>query len=138
MKKTNAWVILFVVIVFLFALWFLAFKDRSSVPKILPPPPPQASPEARSIILPKVITLYQKGDGESDLAAFVAREMSAKYKDKAVFHAINVLEEPQMSDYYGVTTAPAIIFLLPSGKLFRVFEGYMDKSQILGILDSIN
>ena len=136
MKKNNVWVILIVVLVLLFALGFLLFKERSAAPKILPPPP-QASPEATSIVLPKVITLYQKGEGESDLAAFVAREMSAKYKDKAVFRAINILDEPQMSDFFGVTTLPAIVFQLPSGKLFKVIEGYLDKNKILSVLDSI-
>jgi hypothetical protein len=136
MKKSHVWLILVVVVFVLFALWLVLFKERVSTPKILPPPP-QASPEAKSSLLPKVITLYQKGEGESDLAAFVAREMAAEFKDKAKFRAINVLDEPQMSDYFGVTTVPAIVFLLPSGKLFKVFEGYLDKNKILSVLNSI-
>jgi len=136
MKKNNVWLILVVVVLVLFALWLALFKERVSTPKILPPAP-QASPEAKSILLPKVITLYQKGEGESDLAAFVAREMAAKFKDKASFRVINVQDEPQISGYYGVTTVPAIVFLLPSGKLFKVFEGYLDKDKILGVLNSI-
>jgi len=92
---------------------------------------PEAVPEKK--LLPKVITLYQKGEGESDLAAFVSKELS-KQKGIAVFRTVNVLDEPQMASYFGVSSVPTIVFILPSGKIYKKHEGYLDKGQILKAL----
>ncbi|MBU1867135.1 MAG: hypothetical protein KKD13_01505, partial [Candidatus Margulisbacteria bacterium] len=76
--------------------------------------------------LPKVLTLYQKGEGESDLAAFVSSELAKEGKQLATFRSINVTEDPQAAVYYGVTEHPTIIILRPNGSLFLKHEGYLE------------
>jgi len=94
-------------------------------------------PEAEKGPLPKVITLYQKGEGESELAAFVAKELSRELKDQAVSRAINVLAEPQMAEFYGVSTTPAVIILSPAGQILFKHEGYLDKAEIIKRINSL-
>jgi len=80
--------------------------------------------------LPRVITLYQKGEGESDLAAFVSRELAKEGKLLASFRSINVTEDPQAAVYYGVTEHPTIVFIRPNGRIYLKHEGYLDKAKI--------
>lgn len=98
---------------------------------------PAGTLEARVAEKLTVITLYQKGEGESDLAAFVASELAAKNSGLAKFKVINTLDDPQIMDFYGVTSVPAIVFLSPSGKVARKHEGYLDKALIVNILKSM-
>jgi hypothetical protein len=123
---------LIVVILLAFALM------HGSTPEKKLPPPPAATPEAKAIVLPKVITLYQKGEGESDLAACVARELARDKGSLASFRLINIMDEPQMVDFYGVNNTPAVIFISSAGKIFRKFEGYVDKTRILAVLSSMD
>ena len=135
-KNTVIWTLITVIV--LVVLVFLLMPQLSQ-PKEKPlPPPPVASPEAKSALpLPRVVTLYQKGDGESDLAAFVSKELSNTKIALAVFRAVNVMDEPQMAEFYGVNNTPAIIFLRPNGKVFKVYEGYLDKRKILSVLSKM-
>jgi thiol-disulfide isomerase/thioredoxin len=137
MKNSSFWVaavgLLVLVLLGVFFFFPKYFQEKS-----LPPVPGTSTPEAKTVLLPKVITLYQKGEGESDLAAFVSKELSGAAKIQAVFRAINVQDEPQMAEFYGVSNIPAIVFLLPSGKVYKKIEGYMDKRKILGVLAAMN
>lgn len=129
MKNKNLiWAIIAVVLV-LAAAWVLLGRAPAPSPV---KPVKVSTPEAAA--LPKVITLYQKGDGESDLAAFVAKELSQKCRAMASFRLINVLDEPQMAEYFGVSSQPAVIFLLPSGRVYTKHEGYLDQKKIISIL----
>ncbi len=104
------------------------------------PPPPEAKPlgitHEASRVLPKVITLYQKGEGESDLAVYVSKELARESRGVANFSVIDTSDEPQMLEYYGVSSVPAEIFISPSGKVYKVHEGYLDKAKILATLKS--
>ena len=112
---------------------------RKTPPPTAPASTEIASPEAiEKGPLPKILTLYQKGEGESELAAFVARELSRELKGVAVSKAINVLAEPQMAEFFGVSITPAVIFLSSSGKVLYKHEGYLDKAEIISRIKSLN
>ena len=135
MNKLNLMVLVVVIIIVVAGGAFLLWPALQ--PSKLPPPPvtgKMASPEAKA--LPKVITLYQKGEGESDLAVYVSKEL-VRESGAAAFSAIDTSDEPQMLEYYGVNSVPAVIFLTPVGKVYKVHEGYMDKGAILGTLKSM-
>ncbi len=133
--KNSIWTIGALVVIIILA--FLLLGGRSTEKK-LPPPPPAATPEAQVVPLPRVVTVYQKGEGESDLAAFVARELAREKGGLASFRLINLADEPQMAEFYGVNNAPAVIFISSAGKIFRKFEGYIDKTRILAVLSSMD
>ncbi len=135
--KNNLWLWAVTVVAILYIIFFVAYPKFAGREKLPPPPKPIASPEATSS-LPRVITLYQKGDGESDLAAFVAQELAGSKKVPAIFRSINVLDEPQMVEFYGVSNTPAVIFLRANGKLFKKYEGYLDKARIIAVLSSMD
>ena len=90
--KKNIWFWALAVVAVLYILLFLVYPKLAGQDKLPPPPKAIASPEAT--VLPRIITLYQKGDGESDLAVFVANELSSSKKVSAQFRSINVLDEP--------------------------------------------
>jgi hypothetical protein len=135
MKKTTLPVIIVALIALLVigaALLWLSLRPTS-----VPPPPPKTAATQEAKALPKVITLFQKGEGESDLAVYVQKELSAKAGTVANFSVIDTSDEPQMLEFYGVNSVPAIIFLTSAGKVYRVHEGYLDKGAILSILRSM-
>jgi hypothetical protein len=134
MKKTNYLVPLAALVLILIAggLWLAI--NRNAVPGKLPPKPTAVGEKAA---LPRVITLYQKGEGESDLAVFVANELAAKNKGLAEFSTIDTLNEPQMTEYYGITAVPTVVFLTPSGRIYARHEGYLDQAGILRMLRSM-
>lgn len=84
--------------------------------------------------LPEVITLFQKGDGESDLALFVAAEMEKDSSSIARFKKIDVANDPEVAAFYGVNSIPAVIIKAASGRVLVKHEGYMDKDAILDAL----
>jgi hypothetical protein len=127
-----------VVIVILVAGAALAWLGlRSTKPATLPPPPTATASQEAVRVLPKVITLYQKGEGESDLAVYVAKELAAQSRGLAKFSSIDTTDEPQMLEFYGVSSVPAVIFMAPTGKIYQKHEGYLDKAAILKIVKSI-
>ena len=136
--------VVLVVIVLLLRVVFLATEaSRKIVPEAGRPlpaaiatPAPSAgklvaSASAEVFAPQKVVLLYQKGDGESDLLVLVVGEISREKKGLASFHYINTLEEPQMAEFYGISTLPALIYLSPSGKVLFKHEGYQDKEKII-------
>lgn len=136
MNKNNLPVIVMAVVVLLAAgaalYWFNLQSARVST---LPPPPTGTQEAVRA--LPKVITLYQKGEGESDLAVYVEKELAAKNRGLANFSSIDTSDEPQMLEFYGVSSVPAVIFITPTGKVYKKHEGYLDQGAILSILKSM-
>lgn len=135
MSKFN--ITVFIALVLL-AIAFGALLWPSLQPAQLPPPPTakqMTMPEAKA--LPKVITLFQKGEGESDLAVFVGKELAAKSRHLAAFSMVDTSDEPQMLGYYGISSVPAVIFITPAGKVYKVHEGYLEKAAILGTLKSM-
>ncbi len=136
MNKLN--LVLIAVIVVLLAVLAAVLWPKFQPPQLPPPPtaPKTGSQEAVKA-LPKVITLFQKGEGESDLAVFVGKELSRQARGLAVFSMIDTSDEPQMLGYYGVNSVPAIIFLTRAGKVYKVHEGYLEKGAILNILKSM-
>lgn len=135
MKNKNLiWIIIAVVALIIIIAIGWALLRRIPSPS---PIKPAGVVTAEAVVLPKVITLYQKGEGESDLAAFVSRELAKKFKGMAVFRLINVLDDPQMAGYFGVNSHPAVIFQLPSGRVYSKYEGYLDQKKILSILQSM-
>ena len=136
MRKTIYILLLVLAIVLvIMGISMLVKKGLSGTPPAMKVVTPEAVSEKK--LLPKVITLYQKGEGESDLAAFVSKELSSKQKGIAVFRTVNVLDEPQMAGYFGVSSAPTIVFIMPSGKIYKKYEGYLDKGRILQIIRSM-
>jgi thioredoxin-like negative regulator of GroEL len=116
------------------ALLWSSLQPAKQAP--LPPPPSSVTREAVKA-LPKVITLYRKGEGESDLAVYVAKELAAKNRGLANFSNIDTSDEPQMLEFYGVNSVPTIIFIAPTGKVVRKHEGYLDQGAILQLLRSM-
>ncbi len=136
MNKLN--LVLIAVIVILLAVLAAVLWPKFQ-PAQLPPPPTStktATPEAVKA-MPKVITLFQKGEGESDLAVFVAKELARQARGLAAFSMIDTSDEPQMLGYYGVNSVPAVIFITPAGKVYKVHEGYLEKAAILATLKSM-
>jgi hypothetical protein len=80
MKKTNYLVLLAVLVVVLIAggLWLIVSRNAGTGKPLPPLPATVGSKVVRA--LPRVITLYQKGEGESDLAFFVSNELAVKQK----------------------------------------------------------
>ena len=132
--KKSIWIAFALVVILIVAFALM----RSGTPEKKLPPPPAASPEAGVVFLPKVVTIYQKGEGESDLAAFVARELAREKRGLANFRLINIMDEPQLAEFYGVNNTPAVIFISSAGRIFRKFEGYIDKTKILAVLSAMD
>ena len=135
--KNNLWFWAVTVVAVLYLILFFAYPKLAGRDKMPPLPKEVVSPEVTSV-LPRVITLFQKGDGESDLAVFVANELAGSKKISAVFRSINVGDEPQMADFYGVSNMPAVIFIHANGKMYKKFEGYLDKAKIMAVLSSMD
>lgn len=132
MQKKNGWLSIVIIAALLIVAGIVLISLRGA-------PAPSKKVTGETVTgevkaLPKVITLYQKGEGESDLAAFVARELAKGSKSLANFGAVNVLDEPQMAGFFGVSSMPAIIFVRPNGKVYRKYSGYLDKSKIVAVL----
>jgi len=136
MKKIN-WPLIATAVVVLLAAGAAIIWSGTQPSKLAPPPRSAAGTKEASRALPKIITLYQKGEGESDLAVYVARELAGQARGLAAFSNIDTSDEPQMLEYYGVSSVPAIIFLSPAGKVVQKHEGYLDKAAILKVLRSI-
>jgi hypothetical protein len=136
--KTIHWIVLVVVLAVLLAVgvYFLRAAQAPAPVQPAQEAKPVATVEAR-VVLPKVLTLYQPEDGESDLAVFVSNELNKEAREKASFRLINVEAEPQLAELYGVSDTPAVVFLTGSGRLFRKHEGYLDKQEILAIVAQI-
>ncbi len=136
MNKVN--LVLVAIIVVLLAVLAAVLWPKLQ-PAELPPPPtaPKTATQEAVKATPKVITLYQKGEGESDLAVFVAKELAKQARGLAVFNMIDTSDEPQMLEYYGVSSVPAVIFITPAGKVYKVHEGYLEKAAILATLKSM-
>ena len=132
--KKNLLLLLAVLAVVIVGLLYLALRPAA--------PPPEvklavATPEAtavKPVALPKVVTLYQKGERESDLAIFVSRELARELRGRASFRLINVEDEPQMAEFYGVSEIPSVIILTPGGAVRAKHEGYWDKAAIVSAL----
>jgi hypothetical protein len=136
MNKVN--LALAAVIIILLAVLAAVLWPRFQ-PAQLPPPPaaPKTATQEAAKALPKVITLFQKGEGESDLAVFVGKELARQARGLAAFSLVDTSDEPQMLEYYGVSSVPAVIFISPAGKVYKVHEGYLDKAAILATLKSM-
>lgn len=123
-------VVITAIIVAIFALGNIGKKEPEI--QLATPETKAASVEGEKVgKLPKVLTLYQKGEGESDLAAFVSNELAKEARNVASFRAINVTEDPQAAVYYGVTEHPTIVILRPNGSVFMKYEGYLDKAKLM-------
>jgi thioredoxin-like negative regulator of GroEL len=120
----------------LFVLATVLVLVRWNAQRQAPPPAVKVTTEAKAP-LPRVITLYQPGEGESDLAVFVSKELAREQRGLAVFRSIDVSDEPQMAGFFGVSALPAIVFQLPSGKVAAKYEGYVDKNRILAVVRSL-
>lgn len=135
--KTIHWVVLIVLAATL--AYALYFRQASQAPSAVQPvgesKPITTVPV--KVGLPKVLTLYQPEDGESDLAVFVSNELLKEARGIATFRLINIEAEPQMAEFYGVSGTPAVVFLTPAGRLFRKHDGYLDKKAILAIVAQI-
>ncbi|MFH1387175.1 MAG: thioredoxin family protein [bacterium] len=84
--------------------------------------------------LPEVVTLFQKGDGESDLALFVASELEKQAGQVARFKNIDVARDPEVAAFYGVNSIPSVIIKTAGGRVLIKHEGYMDSDAILNAL----
>jgi thioredoxin-related protein len=42
-----------------------------------------------------------------------------------------------MTEYYGITSVPTVVFLNPEGRIFARHEGYLDQAGILRTLRSL-
>jgi hypothetical protein len=138
MKAINL-VIMVVVLAAILALGLFFLRNSQPTAPVQPAQetkPVVATVEAR-VGLPKVLTLYQPEDGESDLAVFVSNELNKEARGVATFRLINVEAEPQLAELYGVSDTPAVVFLTSTGKLFRKHDGYLDKKEILSIVAQI-
>ncbi|MFA6170077.1 MAG: thioredoxin family protein [Candidatus Margulisiibacteriota bacterium] len=124
-------VVIAAIIVAIFALGNIGKKEPEIQLAAGTPETKSVSVEGEKVgKLPKVLTLYQKGEGESDLAAFVSSELAKEARNVAFFRAINVTEDPQAAVYYGVTEHPTIVILRPNGSIFLKYEGYLDKAKL--------
>jgi len=137
--KTINWVILVVVLVAGLALgvYFLSNSQPAAPVQPVQETKPAVATVEVKVGLPKVLTLYQPEDGESDLAVFVSNELLKEARGVATFRLINVEAEPQMAEFYGVSGTPAVVFLTSSGRLFRKHDGYLEKKAILAIVAQI-
>lgn len=133
-NRALIWVIVVAVAVLLVGVTFLIYFRAGLAPS--PTKTAVATSEAKAV-LPRVITLYQKGEGESDLALFVSNELARGERGLAVFRAVNILDEPQMAEFYGVSSMPTIVFVTVSGQVYRKHSGYLDKKVILATLKSM-
>lgn len=130
-------VILAVVAVAVLVSLYLALRPAAPPPAVkLAGATPEAS-AVKAVSLPKVVTLYQKGESESDLAIFVSRELAREWRGRASFRLINVEDEPQMAEFYGVSEIPSVVVLTPAGAIQAKHEGYWDKAAILAVLKKV-
>lgn len=141
MKNNNFWLMAVLLIIVVAALAWLLRPDYSSPPTnqpiVVPSTIKAAAPTEKPRRLPQVITLYQKGEGESDLALFVAKELEKKFGQLATYRNVDTREDDQLAEYYGVSEMPAIIILNAAGKAVRIHEGYLAQEEILKTLKSL-
>jgi hypothetical protein len=130
--KNNLPVLLIICVVILAALVYVFYSLSAPAPEVK-----LAALPAQKIALPKVVTLYQKGESESDLAVFVSNELSRELSGKASFRLVNIADEPQMAEFYGVDETPAVIILTPAGAVQAKHEGYWEKASIVAVLKTL-
>ncbi|OGB88999.1 hypothetical protein A2625_04660 [candidate division WOR-1 bacterium RIFCSPHIGHO2_01_FULL_53_15] len=87
--------------------------------------------------LPTVITLYHAGEKESLRAVAVANKLESGEENLAAFKSFDTLDDPQTAVLYEVHSVPAIIFLTPSGKVYKKVEGFLSQEEIARIVRSI-
>ena len=135
--KKNIYLALAIVAVVIVGLLYLVFRPAAQPPEIKPATAPRESATEKPVSLPKVVTLYQKGEGESDLAVFVSRELARNLRGRASFRLINVEDEPQLAEFYGVSEIPSVVVLTPGGAIQAKHEGYWDKTAIVAALRTL-
>lgn len=138
MKKQLFWAALILLVIV--AAFFL-LSPKQEAPKPTPPVTAQKISEKTAGVkpngfLPQVITIYQKNERMDSRALSISRELAITHSSAADFQSINILEEPQIADYYGVTSTPTIIFATPSGRVYKKFVGSMSKDEILSLLSA--
>ena len=135
--KKNFFLLLAVLAVVIIGALYLFLRPAAQPPAVkLAGVSPEAA-AAKSAVLPKVITLYQKGESESDLAIFVSRELARELRGRAAFRLINVEDEPQLAEFYGVSEIPSVVILTPGGAIQAKHEGYWDKSAIIAVISKL-
>lgn len=66
----------------------------------------------------------------------VIDELADEYSDKAVICKLNVDEEPQIAQKYGVSSIPTII-LFKNGEIIASSVGYKPKAELAKLIDSL-
>lgn len=67
----------------------------------------------------------------------IIKELAAEQAGKAVFLALDVYQNRDLANKYGVRLIPAVIFFDKHGKPKAKREGFMDKMQLLKAVDDL-
>lgn len=67
----------------------------------------------------------------------IIKELAAEQDGKAVFFALDVYQNRELANKYGVRLIPTVIFFDKHGKPKAKREGFMDKMQLLKAVDDL-
>lgn len=136
MKRFSDWRVLALALAFLFlAGLFFVFSLPGGI-NLEPSAPKMPAPvrTAAAAAVPKLLLLYNPGDGESDLTAHMVDQLILRTKDRLAAQKVDLQKEPEAAEYYNVQSIPTIIIISTGGKTVFRREGYIEPQLLVNQL----
>lgn len=126
--RRNGWKIAVVIILAAVIVGVIANKKRGPEPQP-PRPAPAAAPAPAK--LPRLVELGSTQCVPCRMMAPILDELTRDFKGKLVVEFIDVWQNPDAGDTYGIQSIPTQIFYDADGKEFFRHEGFYPKEEIL-------
>lgn len=84
---------------------------------------------------PCIVDFYADWCGPCKMLLPSLKELSEEYKDKIIIYKVNVDNERQLSEIFGITSIPALLFCPMNGKP-TMSNGYVAKNQLKEMINT--